>query len=138
MKSLFLMLFFMTVGFSQEQHMNRNDFLGIWDLKWLESGFFPDDDLLFSRKTTKYSNYVFEFKDNGTLLHHRSPNMTCMVGEFSLTTGNWQYENNIMTLELKGAIMADYNFWYILSYRVEKNKKKMWLKLEKQIKHKRF
>ena len=54
---------------------------------------------------------------------------------FTLKDGNWKSENGFLTLELRGEKIADFWYWWIIRYKVEKQKNLMWLKVDKVIKN---
>lgn len=123
---------------TEAQEIKTNSFFGKWRLNWVESGFFPKKDLLFESTSQKLTEYIFEFKKDGTVIHKNDPNTECPVGVFTLKDGNWKYVNGILTLELRGAKLAEYWYWWIINYKVEKKDDKMWLKVDKIIKNRQL
>lgn len=120
------------------QQSNINPFPGLWELKWSESGFFPDDDLLFVKTGKPFSEYIFEFKEDGTVLHGNDDPAECPVGAFTVKDGNWKFENNTLTLELRGEKVADYWYWWIIEYSVEINKEQLWLRMKRILKNRQL
>lgn len=113
------------------QEMKKNDFIGKWELNWMESGFFPKEDLLFVRTKKSLTQYVFELNENGTIVHKNNPNEECPVGEFTLKDGKWKFANNRLTLEMRGEKIADYWYWWVITYKVEMQEENMWLRVDK-------
>lgn len=53
--------------------------------------------------------------------------------------GNWKYENNLLTLELRGEKIAHYWYWWIIKYRLEKQgDDKIWLRVDQIIKNRQL
>lgn len=122
------------------ENLNENNFIvGKWELNWIESGFFPDKNLLFERmpEDKDLDQDIFEFKKDGTILHQSNYQLSeCPVGTFTIKDGNWKYQDNILTLELRGLKIADYWYWWIIKYKVMRQEDKMWLIVDGIIKNK--
>ena len=125
---------------SEAQDLSRKTLVGKWKLNLVESGFFPDKDLLFERTSGNLTDYIFEFKTDGTVLHINDDAVfKCPVGIFTMKDGNWKYENNLLTLELRGQKIADYWYWWIIKYRLEKQGDgKIWLRVDEITKNKQL
>lgn len=125
---------------SEAQDLSRKALAGKWKLNWIESGFFPDKDLLFERTSGNLTDYIFELKTDGNILHKNDDSsFECPVGVFTMKDGNWKYENNLLTLELRGEKIADYWYWWIIKYRLEKQgDDKIWLRVNQIIKNRQL
>jgi hypothetical protein len=135
MKNLLIILVLMAIGKSEAQEKEINSLVGKWELNWMKSGFFPEKDLLFESTSKELTDDVFEFRKDGAILHQNDFNVECLVGMFTLKDGNWKSKNGFLTLELRGEKIADFWYWWIIRYKVEKQKNLMWLKVDKVIKN---
>ena len=53
----------------------------------------------------------------------------------TLRDGNWKLDKNILTLELRGLKIADFWYWWIISYNVKMDGNKLKLGVKQIIKH---
>ncbi|XLS29028.1 hypothetical protein ACJD0Z_17745 [Flavobacteriaceae bacterium M23B6Z8] len=134
MKIFSLLLTIMALGNLNAQKLNT-EITGKWELNWAESGFFPEQDLLFERTNKDLSDYIFDFQKDGTVVHFNALSIECPVGMFTLKEGSWKIENNLLTLELKGEKIADYWYWWIIRYKVEAYKDQLWLEVDAILKN---
>ncbi len=138
MKNIIIIILLMTFGKSEAQNLNEESLIGKWELNWIQSGFFPEEDLLFERTSKDLNDYIFELTRDGMILHQNNSSIKCPVGVFTLKDGNWKYENKSLTLELRGEKIADYWYWWIIKYKVEIQEDKMWLRVDEIVKNKQL
>jgi len=105
--------------------------------KWqLIDGWFPEQNIQFIETKSDKSNNVFKFEEDGSVTYLGSlEGMSCDVGEFTMKDGNWNLEDNILTLELRGLKISDYWYWWIVKYRVKIEGYKMILEVKEIIKN---
>lgn len=98
--------------------MENQYFSGDWNLNWVKAGFFPKDNLLFEKVEDQKGQYVFRFKDDGSLQQLLTPEelSDCPVGVFVMDKGSWLLEGNTLRLKFKGSKIADYEFDYEIKY----------------------
>lgn len=132
-KVIYILTTLMTIA-AQGQEVDTNGLIGKWKLNWSESGFFPEENLLFESTTEDLSDYIFEFKKSGNIFYQYNLG-ECPVGVFTMKDGNWRFENGLLTLELRGEKIADYWYWWVVRYSVEMNGKTMFLKVDEIIKN---
>lgn len=128
----------MSTFLSFGQEFNSDNLIGKWRLNWVESGFFPSKDLLFERTNQELTDYIFEFKKDGTVIHQNEKNVECPVGMFTVKYGTWKSQNDLVTIELRGEIIADSFYWWIIEYKADIQKDKMYLKVKEIIKNKQI
>ena len=86
----------------------------------LEKGWFPDQDLVFSRTESKTDAMVFIFQKNGAIEYLNKNFGDCPVGAFTLNNGKWELEGQNLTLELRGTIISDGYYEWKIKYKVKK------------------
>lgn len=108
---------------------------GVWELYWPDNTFFPKGNIQLKR--LKKRNDHFVFNTDGTLKQVVvATDVECVVGEFSLHEGFWKLNKDLVTLELKGQVIADYWFWWIIEYKVSIVNNELHLKMKKILKNK--
>ncbi|MFK7813068.1 MAG: hypothetical protein AB8B59_11275 [Maribacter sp.] len=100
------------------QELKKANFEGTWELDWIHSGFFPNDDLIFKKSDSSGGQYIFSFEKDGILSQKLGAEGLgeCPVGFFTLEKGTWQFAEDAMTLNLKGEKIADYFYDYTIVY----------------------
>lgn len=83
-----------------------------------EKGWFPDENLEFSRSETKKApgSFYFGWKDSLEFVPYE--NVECPVGMFTMRDGNWEREGEFLTLELRGLKVVDYWYWWKIKYKI--------------------
>ena len=119
---------------SISQGLTATDLIGKWELKWMEGGFLPKDDLIFEKTYVELTGYIFAFESDGMLDYH-TLGEACLVGVFTMRDGHWRLEGDFLTLELRGLKIADYWYWWIIKYKVDLEANKMRLKVAEIIKN---
>jgi hypothetical protein len=118
--------------------MTKNDFKGNWNLNFVDGNFFPKGNLQLKKTKIKKDDYYI-FKADGTLAYHPGNyEVECAVGLFSPREGTWKLQDNLLTLELKGQVFADYLFWWVIEYKVTIEKNTMYLTVNKIHKNKKL
>lgn len=118
MKNSIILLLTLVVTQMNAQEIKKTDITGVWELDWVFSGFFPNDDVDFKKAEGKTGQYIFNFEKGGTISQDLGVEGIgeCPVGFFTLTKGSWNLRNGNLTLRLKGDKIADYNYDYVLVY----------------------
>jgi hypothetical protein len=111
--------------------------VGKWKLDWIHSGFFPEHDLLFEKTGSELSDYIFQFNEDGTISYRHTVE-ECPVGVLTMKDGHWTHAQGLLRLELRGLKIADYWYWWIIDYRVEKNGNTMYLKVATVVKNRQI
>jgi hypothetical protein len=88
--------------------------------RWkLTKGWFPEQNIEFTKTNSYKSNYSFEFKNDGEINYLGSlDGMSCQVGAFTMKDGNWKIKGHILTLELRELKISDYWYWWVIKYNL--------------------
>ena len=134
MKNIILSIFsIFSFSNSYCQSLSTSDLTKKWELT---EGWFPKENIEFTETKADKLNYAFQFKEDGAISYLGSlESMSCPVGEFTLRDGNWKLDKNILTLELRGLKIADFWYWWIISYNVKMDGNKLKLGVKQIIKH---
>ncbi len=121
-RNLLFTLLVLTSIAMNAQKFNASSLLGSWRLNWVKAGFFPNDDLLFEKADGFKGQYIFRFEKDGNLkqLLTDAELDDCPVGVFVVEKGSWSFSEGYLTLVLKGAKIADYDFDYEIVYSPKK------------------